>query len=277
MMKNILLPTDFSKNSLNAIHYALDFFKNHNVSFFILNVQKVSDYTTSELMSAPTTSSLYRGVLDDNKKALEALIVKLQEKYPSKDYNFKALIDFDNFTDAINQAVNSRKIDLIIMGTNGATGAKETLFGSNTLTVMNQVKCPLIAVPEGYTFQKIKNILLSLNYQNISDNKITRLKEILTLHNAILKILDLKDDSQNITLKETSFLLEKLNKEFKCEFYSIHNVETPIAINVFEQLIPVEMHAMFIEKETILNRFIFGSETLKISYGSKVPLLIMHP
>ena len=36
-MKKILLPTDFSENALNAIHYALHLFKDESCAFFILN------------------------------------------------------------------------------------------------------------------------------------------------------------------------------------------------------------------------------------------------
>ena len=42
-MKTILLPTDFSDNSWNAIEYALNFYKELNCNFYLLHVSKVSN------------------------------------------------------------------------------------------------------------------------------------------------------------------------------------------------------------------------------------------
>ncbi|KAA3620515.1 MAG: universal stress protein, partial [Flavobacterium sp.] len=51
-MKKILLPTDFSPNSLHAIDYAMNFFKGNKAHFVLLNIQKSSEYITDDLMAA---------------------------------------------------------------------------------------------------------------------------------------------------------------------------------------------------------------------------------
>ena len=51
-MKNILLLTDFSKNSINAIRYALNLFENDICTFHILNVRSPSGYVAVDLISA---------------------------------------------------------------------------------------------------------------------------------------------------------------------------------------------------------------------------------
>ena len=53
-MKSILLPTDFSKNSINAIEYAVNLFKDEPVEFFVLNIQKASTFVSDDLMSIAT-------------------------------------------------------------------------------------------------------------------------------------------------------------------------------------------------------------------------------
>ncbi len=275
-MKNILLPTDFSKNSINAIRYALAFFKNTETNFFVLNIQKTSNYTTSELMSTSGTSSVYEAVLDDNKKALQELTKKLKKEYASEKYSFKALLDFDVFTDAMKQAVSSNKIDMIIMGTNGATGAEEVIFGSNTLKVIRQVDCPLITVPEGYEFKKIESVLFSTNHKKFPFSKLKPLTETLVIHNAVLKVLDIEEKSSEVSTTEIESFLESIPESINYTIDTIVGITPFDAINAFEQLFPVELHAMFVEKQSFLDRFIFGSKTSKINYNSKVPMLIMH-
>ncbi|WP_290790540.1 universal stress protein [Altibacter sp.] len=276
MMKRILLPTDFSENSLNAIRYAMAFFKNSEVDFFVLNVQKTSNYTTADLMSRSSGSTVYRAILDDNKKSLNKFIEKLKKECVGEKYTFHGLVDFDVFTDAMQQAVVTKNIDLIIMGTNGATGAKEVLFGSNTLNVIRQVNCPLIAVPEAYTFKDIKNVLFSINYQGVPTTSIAPLIEILKLYKATLKVLDVKEENIHVTSAETEASLKDLLGNLSYDYYLLSGIPIPIAIDAFEQLFPVDLHALIVEQKSFLDRFVFGSETSAISYNSRVPLLILR-
>ena len=50
IMKNILLPTDFSQNSLNAINYAMELFKDTPCQFYLLNAFKIPYLTNEELL-----------------------------------------------------------------------------------------------------------------------------------------------------------------------------------------------------------------------------------
>ncbi len=109
-MKNVLLPTDFSENSINAIDYAIKLFANSEMNFFVLNVQKISDFTTSELMTSSPSDSIYKGMLEDNKLKIEKLVEKLEAENSSEKFIFKSLLDYDIFTDAIRQAVKLYEI-----------------------------------------------------------------------------------------------------------------------------------------------------------------------
>ncbi len=276
VMKNILLPTDFSENSKNAISYALHFFKGEKCTFHLLNSQKPSGYLTADVLYGTPGASIYDGVLNDNKKGLEKMVAFCKSIAEEEDYTFEPKLDFDNILDAVNQALSLDNIDLIIMGTNGATGAAEVIFGSNTLKIIRNVDCPVIAVPQGYSFQKIESVLLSLNYQyKISKKNVDLLSEIINMHKSGLKILEIEEE--NIELTATKNNTEEALKEIGFERFSLKNLPAAVAINAFEQLFPIQLHAMLVEQKSFLDRFIFGSETSKISYGSRVPLLVLHP
>ena len=277
-MKNILLPTDFSENSINAINYAFNLFANSKINFFLLNVQKTSDYTTSELMTSSPSDSVYKGVLEDNKLKIKKLIEKLEAENSSNKFNFKGLLDYDVFTDAIRQAVKLNEIDLIIMGTNGATGAKEVIFGSNTIKVIRNINCPIIAVPEKYSFSKIKRILFSIHSQmKTCYSGLKPLRSILRIYEPELNVLEITEDTIQPKESEDDLSIKDVLYEFDFKKFEITKIPFPYAIDTFQQLIPVELHALFIEKESFIDRIIFGSKTSNITYNSKVPLLVMHP
>ncbi len=274
-MKNILLPTDFSENSKNAIRFAMKFFEGETCTFHILNSQKPSSYITADVLYGSPGTTIHEAILNDNKIELEKTIRFCESIAEKEKYTFVPKIDFDNIVDAVNQAVALNNIELIVMGTNGATGAAEVIFGSNTLKIIRNVNCPVIAVPQGYTFSKIESVLLSLNYQYIvSEKSLNIISEIVKKHKASLKILEIEEESIELATKRN--YTEEVFKEIGFERFSIKNIPAAMAINVFEQLIPIQLHAMVVERRSFLDRFIFGSETSKISYGSSVPLLILH-
>jgi len=277
-MKNILLPTDFSENARNAIDYALEFFKNELCTFYVLNVQKASSYMTDDLMVAPANTSIHQSILKGSKEQLSELITELNNEILHDNYTFHALTDYDVFTDAIKQAVKSKNIDLIVMGTNGATGAREVVFGSNTLNVIRKIDCPVLVIPQGYVFEGLKTVLYTIDYNDhFTTENIEPLVDTLIKFKASLRILKIKED-ETVTIAEFDDKkhLKDFFKDINHTFHTITNVPTALAINSFVQIMDVDMNAMFIQRETFLERFFSGSETSKISYGTRVPLLIMH-
>ena len=274
-MKNILLPTDFSKNSKNAIEYSMKLFEGEAVTFHILNSQKPSGYMTADVLYGAAGDSVYDGILNDNKKELEKLIRHCESQSENENFTFVPKIDFDNIVDAVNQAVSLNNIELIIMGTNGATGAEEVVFGSNTLKLIRRANCPVLAIPEGYVYNKIESVLLSVNYQyELKTDVLGVILDIVRKHDSTLKILEIEENNVEVNSPKGNYI--DLFKGINIKRFCIKNIPSAVAIDAFTQLIPVQLHAMFVERKSLLDRFIFGSETSKISYSSKVPLLIFR-
>jgi len=274
-MKNILLPTDFSKNSKNAIEYSLKLFEGETVTFHILNSQKPTGYITADVLYGAAGDSVYDGILNDNKKELEKLIRHCESLSENENFTFVPKIDFDNIVDAVNQAVSLNNIELIIMGTNGATGAEEVVFGSNTLKLIRKANCPVLAIPEGYVYNKIESVLLSVNNQyELKTDALGVILDIVRKHDSTLKILEIEENNVEVNSPKGNYI--DLFKGINIKRFCIKNIPSAVAIDAFTQLIPVQLHAMFVERKSLLDRFIFGSETSKISYSSKVPLLIFR-
>lgn len=278
-MKNILLLTDFSEDSRNAIEYALQFFKGGKYNFFILNVHKVSNYTTGDLMASSADASIYDSIIKNPKAALNKMIKKFINEYNNEDFSYEAICDYDTFISAVKQTINLKKIDLMVMGTNGATGANEVIFGSNTIAVIRQVDCPVMVIPQGFKFIELTNILFALEYKDIiKDKPLKPLKHIIKKHYAVLDILIL--NKGNISVDELKDKKTSINSFFngdKCNFYTIVDVPIDIAMDCFEQIKQIDLIAKIINKESFLKRLISGSKTDEIAYKSRVPLLIMHP
>lgn len=276
-MKNILLPTDFSVNSMNAITYAMRFFEHWECDFYILNVQKVSEYVSDDLMAGSKTDSVYDSIARDNKEEVTKLVKKLSKQYKSQSFSFHGLIDYDDLVSAVDQAIQSHSIDLIIMGSNGATGAKEVLFGSNTLHVIRKIDSPTLIVPQHYKFVNIERVLFStVVHKDFAVTQITAFKKLLDMHRSQLLILELDEDALLSAKKEDNESLKELFPDHPYTYYRLNTIAGVTALNTATQLLKVDLHATFIERTSFLERLIFGSENSTLLYRTSVPLLFLH-
>lgn len=278
-MKNILLLTDFSANALNAIKYALHFFSGGAFDFTVLNVQKTSSYTTGSLLTASSSSSsIYDSIIKDAKKALTKLVDELKQEFLKEQFTFDADCDYDTFTESVNQVVKNKKIDLIVMGTNGATDAKEVLFGSNTINVIRNVDCPVLVIPEGHVYKKPTSMAFVSESDEILDvYALELLQSMVNFQSMALEVLFIGSEEDHATIE---FKKEKIAHHFNTSehsFHTIFDVSADVGIDCFSQLFKSNMIAKIVNVKPFLKRLTSAKTTSKLTYKSKIPLLLMHP
>ncbi len=165
-MKHILLPTDFSDNSWNAIKYAISLFKNEICTFHLLNTYTPVVYRADYVFGSPAEFGLADVMRDTSLENLTQFTDRISETFKDNPkHKFTKLSRFNYLVSGIKEFITENKTDLIVMGTQGATGAKEVLFGSNTVQVFKNIKCPVIAVPSHFEFEKPLEILFPTDLQ----------------------------------------------------------------------------------------------------------------
>lgn len=272
-MKQILLLTDFSENSINAIQYALEFSKNEACHFYLMHVHKASSFTTGDLMLSPS-NNVYDSIIKAPKQRLTKLAEDLEQQHQNTNHHFEIIVDFDNFTDSVNQVVKSKNIDLIVVGTNGSTGAQEVIFGSNTLNVVRKVPCTTLVIPEGYKYKPLYSVLLPLDSRDtVSGSSIKSLKDFLVKQNLNLNVLRVNPDNDNPEFT----LFDRSNLEgLKYDYFIINNVPVHYATNSFIQIEPIDLIAILVKDEGFFSRLFSGSMITKLSSALRLPMLVLH-
>ena len=277
-MKRILLPTDFSPISLNAIEYALEMFKDVPCQFYLLNVFRIPYLTNEELMdqNAARLSILEDEMYDDSINALKELKAGL----PKNDkHEFITLSDYNLFSLAVKQVVQDKKIDMVIMGTKGATGAKEIFVGSNTSDVIMRNYCHVVAVPEQKKFRPPKEITFPTDFKIAYDaNDLEPLLDLAAMNDATIRIVHFSDNETLDELQTTN--KEKLEAYLENTNHSYHilsNSDFEEGINCFTQsrgdidiLVIISRHYSFFE------RLLFKPKVKSLSFHSKIPLFVIH-
>jgi len=277
-MKKILLPTDFSETARNALEYALNFFKGESCTFYFLSIYPAGKYTTGDLWQASGEESVYDYLLLNKKIKLDVLIDQLEQEYKDKNYSFKGIADYDEFTDAIHQVVELNKIDFIVMGTEGTKGLKEVIFGTHTQKVIRKVDCPILVVPKGIVFKGFKKILLTLDYDyKFNPSDIKPLIRLMAKHKVSLDILRMKkEDANPEDLAKEEKKIERSFKGINPKIHMMSEVHTVEAINSLVQIMGIDMNVISAKKELFLDRLLFGSSVCDIINRSRIPLLVLH-
>ena len=163
-MKQIVLLTDFSENSFQAILYAMNFFESDEVNFHILHIKDSRGLLLDDLMTSTAGENMDSVLLGNSKKNLENLLEKVTNLNNNSNHKFKSEHIFDTFFDAITGYCKKEHIELLLMGTTGATGAKKVFLGSTAAKIINKIDIPILAIPEGTIFTPIEKILFSVDY-----------------------------------------------------------------------------------------------------------------
>ena len=278
-MKNILIPTDFSENSLNAITYAQEFFENTTCNFYLLHVTKIFNYAGGETPIIPNAETIEQTLLKDTKIRLQNLAKKIKSLHTNPKHNFIPISSYDYFVDAVRNEVIEKKIDLIVMGTKGASGIKEVIVGSNTGDVITRVKTPVLAVPEKAKFISPKEIAFPTNYNIFYQTKILKdISEFLQMHNSRIRILHVarKDEELSKFQKENKEYLNDFFADFDHGFYKVTNKKVEAGVQCFVESRNINMIVMIAKNLNLFQQILFKPTVEEISYHTHVPFLVLH-
>ncbi len=154
-MKNILIPTDFSNNAYNALYYATRLFKNEPCKFYILNTFDAEPHIITSRIESDKESSTYKDLKNQSQERLTETFHSIVRDTEDFDHTFETVVSSKELLEALKESIKSKNIDLIVMGTKGATGAKGFFIGSNTSNTIQKIKdCPVLAVPDEFYFEE---------------------------------------------------------------------------------------------------------------------------
>tara|TARA_R110001583_G_scaffold82774_1_gene219310 strand:- start:42862 stop:43701 length:840 start_codon:yes stop_codon:yes gene_type:complete len=278
-MKNILLPTDFSKNSWNAIKYGLDLFKNTPCNFYLLHVTLISNYTTGDLSLIANSAAIEKTVLDQAKTALENLLKDIKKITKNTNHNFFTISSYSHFTDAVKNHIDEKNIELIIMGTKGASGLSEIIIGSNTGDLITKVKCPALIIPEKATFKNPEEIAFPTDYNIFYQSKILNsITELAKMYDSTIRILHIakKDETLTASQIENKEFLNSFFMDEKHSFHRITNTKVEAGVQCFVESRDIDMIIMVAKNLSLFQRILFKPTVEEISYHIEIPFLVLH-
>lgn len=276
-MKTVLLPTDFSENAYNAITYALNLFKDVACEFYLLHTYTPVIYQPEFVLG----NSSYVG-LDDYYRTnaleqLNELKVKLEAEFPNTKHKFITRASFNILADEIIELAKEKNADLIIMGTQGATGAKEILLGTHTVHIIKKAMCPVIAIPSSFTYEQPKDILFPTDFEvDYKKEQLLQLLDITKNHGSSIDVLHVsKGEDLNDRQLENKHTLNYLLAHTAHLYHELPNQGITHAINGFQKNNEVNLLVMIRNKHTFFERLFIEPVIKKIGFHIKIPFMVI--
>jgi nucleotide-binding universal stress UspA family protein len=277
IMKRILIPTDFSDCAEKAITFAVQSAKILPAEIILLHALDIQGSLYTD----------YMGVTKEYNKALQnQFLHKLNSIKDNlgKDekISLKAIVSRNSLKNAIAEVADDYDIDLIIMGTLGASGIKKVFFGSNTSSVIGNSKIPVLVIPPGYEWKKPESFLFTTHHFEKDPAILDFIFEISNLYmagvNAAVFSNKEKDTAETL-LQHTNQILEYekfIRRNYEELTFTTQHIFGKNFIESLQNYITendVDILTMVFHKRDFLQMIFNPGITRKMSYQTKIPLL----
>jgi len=193
----ILVPIGFSEQSILALSQAFNLAKIKNSDVVLLSVVKEQSMMQSLFVDDLT---------DQLKLKVKQKLNELAKQYGDKfGVSVDTMVSKGKIYEQINEVAELISADLIIMGTNGSQGNKSKLIGSNAEKVVRLSKCPVITIKGKDNRIGCKNIILPLDLERQTKEKVTYALEYARYWNATIRVV-------SVVLRDNQEVREKLKK-----------------------------------------------------------------
>ncbi len=270
-MAHVLIPTDFSSNSLNAAKYAINLYGAKGNVFTILNCYMMPRGTASTMWS-----------IDDMlaKESVEGttdFADRLKEELTDLDPMLEVITEHGDLPNVINRFMDDEDPpELVVMGTQGASGLKEVLMGSNTADVIKRSEIPVLAVPQDATYSVPKKIIVADDGGPVSEATINVLQRIARDSSAELMIVRVLKGTDPKPEGPIGSAYDALLKEIP---HTHHYISGENVINALSDMVgagKVDLVVLLHRHRGLFEQLFHRSTATKLAMHTHVPMLVLQ-
>jgi len=267
-MKKILVPTDFTTLSDNAIAFACQIALQMKSEIFLLTVQSLPASDDAS-MAVELINTIQEANESKLKEAAETII------QTHKGIKVSTTFSFGIPSITVKDYLESGEYDLVVMGTKGISGVDRFLFGSVAESVSKHSPCPVIIVHAENVYHPVKHIAvpIDINYKfNESHKVVHKIVELAEVFKAELDWFYVNTD-KGIKQEDIHFFLED-GKKIDIETVYGDTVEKGITSycnsNKLDLLIIIKRDYNLVQQ--LFNRNIFA----EILQYQSLPIMVVH-
>jgi nucleotide-binding universal stress UspA family protein len=277
-MKKILVPTDFSKLSINALEVAVEIAKKSGAEITLLHVVEEASQGSFSIAGEWRTAENWSDklftlkLIEKAKDQLEKLV--MDPRFSAVKVNGE--LRLGNAFHGMRTIIVENKVDLVVMGTRGRSKLEEMVIGSNTERVVRHAKCPVLSVhkkPTKVNFKEIVYATAMHKDEEVFSRMIKRTQQIYNSTIHLVRINTPGDFQRDYVVKD---YMEKFAKKLALKNYTINvynDITEEDGIIYFADSIDADLIAMATHGRTGFAHVMAGSIAEDVVTNSKRPVL----
>ena len=274
-MIRILVPTDFSPTAERAFRFAAELASKSKGTIILFHV--------NEKEEIPYFDSAEKK--DEYQKQLETKQLKrlqrLKKKVVSPEMNVmvSTIVSQKPVVKNMLSFAKQTQVELIVMGTQGASGLKKTIVGSNASRIIERSKIPVLVVPEKYDWKDPKEIVFATNYHCEDRPALSFTLSVAKVFNANVTVVHVNQDEID---KDTAqcfsnyaYFLQRTFNDSQIKFKELKSTHIKNSLEHLQDTIPFDMLVMVRRNKKFLDKIFLKSFTKNMTCTTKLPLLVV--
>jgi nucleotide-binding universal stress UspA family protein len=275
----ILIATDFTESSNNALKYADTIFRNWYgmpTSYILLHAFKpLVPYSNTPSMPVINNEALEKEL----KNKLEALKLDLL-KHIDNESKVESYFGQGSLNKVIQNVLVEENPDLIVMGTREKSAFQRMTVGTNTIEVADTVSCPILAVPREAEAKDLLNMVLVTDLKALASEKksFTLLERLSNLGKSTLSVLQIYEsekEMQQSENKEKSAIHNQL-VNVKHNHASLVSDKVYNGINSYLKEHKPDLLILENKKSGFFEQIFHNDPTEKMVYHAQIPVLLLN-
>ena len=299
-LDHILIPTDFSACADHALTHAVDLAERFGARLHLLHVVNELDPDWYGITDAQKRAVKLRDQIEA--EARERLQALSPEDERDIETTVSLQLSFD-VADSINEYVEEREVDLVVMGTHGRKGLDRLMLGNVADKIIRHAPCPVMTVREEIPWAEAENkvafeeVLAPIDFSEHSRNALRASKVFADQYQARLHLLFVAEKRTVPTFSDTGLpgigvvemdpeivknaekALQQLNENIDGpdvrSAYHVREGDVSHDIIDFAETHGIDLIVMATRGLTGVNRFLMGSNTERIVRVAPCPVLTL--
>ena len=273
-MKTILFPTDFSENAVHASRYAGMMAKLFDANVILLHVYHIP------MVPAYNTSFEVKDAVSQNENEIKqqlqtfATAFRMDSNLASERVIQK--VEYGFASEKTIEIANSMKVDMIVMGTKGASNMLDKWLGTHAQDVMTKAECPVFTIPNDVSIEFPQRILYAADFKDDEIHAVQKVLDIAKPLGATCKVIHIHEEFEpNIghIVEETIRELETNFKEDDVTVQQFHRDDTIEGLETYMKTYEPDILALAIHEKSFLDNIFSTSISNHFIQEAKIPIL----
>jgi nucleotide-binding universal stress UspA family protein len=269
-MKNILVPTDFSPCAENAAGAAYLLAKQFEATLHLFtsldlprNWDEMTETGRSQDVAAQAILQRGENQLSELKRGLAGV-------------HIKTVCGGRSLVDGVRKYVQEHGIDLIVMGSHGASGKSEFFIGSNTQKVVRTVHCPVLVIKNPVEKIDFQKVVFASNFNESEIPAFERFKNFIKHFVPEVHLVSIHTspfDAPYPVQVEAMKPFEEACKPLACKSHVYRDISIDEGIRTFSKELGADLVAISNRERRPLKRMLIGSNVEMLVNHSDLPVL----